>query len=112
MKDHDEERERERESNLQNFFELYFNLFKDNSHEQFMWGIHFDFMAVLFCFSLILIIVVIVHPVVRSLAFCAGGDRGLQVQIPAGLPPFFFFFSVLVFLLFGLFPFIFTADPF
>ena len=41
-------------------------------------------------------------------------EVGVQVQIPAGLLPVFFFrfFSFVVFLPFGLFPFVLTADPF
>ena len=41
-------------------------------------------------------------------------EVGVQVQIPAGLLAFFFafFFPFIVFLPFGLFPFILIADPF
>ena len=44
-------------------------------------------------------------------------EFGVQVQIPAGLLPFFFVFFLVFFLLssvlpLGLFPFILTADPF
>ena len=40
-------------------------------------------------------------------------EVGVQVQIPAGLPAIFFrFFSFIVFLPFGLIPFILIADPF
>ena len=91
MKDHDEERERERAtfkislSCILTFLKI---ILTSNSFGK---SILISWLSYFICFSLILFIVVIVHPVVRSLAFCAGGDRGLQVQIPAGLLPFFFF---------------------